>query len=161
MAKPFTSRKSWREKLESQDHFKIIEIPPRKTKRMGTGTMLIPKPKDVDAVIKKAKKGQLLTVTEIRSKLARDNKTDVTCPITTGIFVRIVAEAAEEALREGKKQVTPYWRVLKFDGSLHENFPGGVKAQSRRLKEEGHAITPAKGKKPPKVKDFESSLLRL
>ena len=161
MPPKFTSRKSWREKLETQDHSKIIEIPPRMTKRFGMGTMLIPKPLDVDALIRKTKKGMLITVSEIRSRLARDNNADVTCPITTGIFVRIAAEAAAEEMENGKKQVTPYWRVVKADGSLNEKFPGGSKGQSRRLKEEGHSIIPGKGKRPPAVKDFEKSLLRL
>ena len=161
MPQNFTSRKSWREKLETQDHSKIIEIPPRMTKRFGEGTMLIPKPLDVDALIRKTKKGMLITVSEIRSRLARDNDVDVTCPITTGIFVRIAAEAAAEDLTNGKKQVTPYWRVVKADGSLNDKFPGGAKGQSRRLKEEGHSIIPGKGKRPPAVKDFEKSLVRL
>lgn len=65
--------------------------------------MLIPKPLDVDALIRKAKKGKLITISEIRSRLARDNGVDTACPLTTGIFVRIVAEAAEEALRNGKR----------------------------------------------------------
>lgn len=161
MAKTFSSRKSWKEKLHNQDHSKIIEIPARMAKRFGSGTMLIPKPLDVDALIKKAGRGKLLTVSEIRSKLARDNKVDTTCPLTTGIFVRIAAEAAEEELREGKKRVTPYWRVIRDDGSLNEKFPGGVNAQAKRLKEEGHSISPGRGNRPPKLQDFEKSLTRL
>jgi len=129
-------------------------------KRFGSGTMFIAKPIEVDALIRMTKKGMLITVAEIRSKLARDHKTNTTCPLTTGIFVRIAAETAEEDAQNGKKRITPYWRVVRDDGSLNEKFPGGVKAQSRRLKEEGHSITPAKGKQPPKVKDFERSLLR-
>ncbi len=129
--------------------------------RFGKGKMLIPKPLDVDALIRKAGKGRLITVSEIRSKLARDNQADVACPLTTGIFIRIAAETAEEDMHNGKKQVTPYWRVIKDDGSLNDKFPGGAKAQSRRLKLEGHAISPAKGTKPPKVKGFEDALVRL
>ena len=161
MPQKLASRKSWREKLETQDHSKIVEIPSSMAKRLGTGTMLIPKPLDVDALIRKARKGKLITVSEIRSKLARDNGVDVTCPLTTGIFVRIAAEAADEDARNGRKQVTPYWRVIRDDGSLNEKFPGGAKAQSRRLKEEGHSIAPGEGNRPPRVRDFERSLARL
>ena len=161
MPRNFTTRKSWQEKLEKQDHSKIVQIPARMAGRFGEGTMLIPKPLDVDALIRKAKKGQLITVSEIRSRLARDNNADVTCPITTGIFVRIAAEAAEEELANGKKQVTPYWRVVRADGGLNEKFPGGIKEQSSRLRKEGHSISPCKGKRPPAVKDFEKSLVRL
>ncbi|MEK6286356.1 MAG: hypothetical protein AABO57_11495 [Acidobacteriota bacterium] len=161
MPRKFTSRKSWREKLERQDHSKIIEIPAAMSTRLGMGTMLIPKPRDVDALIRKTKKGKLVTASEIRSRLARDNKADVACPVTTGIFIRIAAEAAEEDRQNGRKQVTPYWRVIRDDGRLYEKFPGGVKAQSQRLKDEGHSIAPGKGKRPPRVKDFEKSLARL
>ena len=161
MAQSFSSRKSWKEKLHNQEHSKVVEIPARMAKRLGSGTMLIPKPLDVDALIRKIKKGKLVTVSEIRSRLARDNHVDITCPLTTGIFVRIVAEAADEDLRNGKNRVTPYWRVIRDDGSLNENFPGGAAAQARRLKEEGHSIPPSKGKRSPRLQNFEKRLIRL
>ena len=61
----------------------------------------------------------------------------------------------------GRKDITPYWRVIKNDGSLNEKFPGGVEAQARHLKEEGHIIEPGTGNKPPKVKDFGKYLVKL
>lgn len=161
MSDKFKSRTPWREKLENEDNSKIILVPPRMQKSLGSGTMLIPKPLDVDALIRKTKKGQLVTSAEIRSRLARDNRVDTVCPITTGIFVRISAEAAAEDLQNGKTRVTPYWRVVTLDGRLNEKFPGGAKEQARRLKAEGHSIERDKAKKPPKVKDFESSLVKL
>lgn len=99
--------------------------------------------------------------TSWREKLAQVFKVDVTCPITTGIFVRIAAEAAEEDLRKGKRRVTPYWRVVRDDGSLIDKFPGGVKAQRAHLMGEGFHIEPARGNKPPKVKTFEKFLVKL
>jgi hypothetical protein len=81
--------------------------------------------------------------------------------LTTGIFLRIAAEAAVEDLRGGKQDITPYWRVIKADGSLNEKFPGGTAAQAARLREEGHSIQPGAGKKPPRVEDFEKSLQTL
>jgi alkylated DNA nucleotide flippase Atl1 len=66
--------------------------------------------------------------------------------------------AAEEDLQIGKKRITPYWRVIKSNGSLNPKFPGGVKAQAARLKKEGHKIISGKGRKPPKVQNFEKSL---
>jgi len=123
--------------------------------------MLVPKPLDVDALIRRVRKGKLVTVTQIMKRLAKDFHADLTCPMTTGIFIRIAAEAAEEDLSKGKKQITPYWRVLKVNGSLNEKFPGGTKAQAARLKKEGHKILPGKGKNPPKVMDFEKSLQKL
>jgi len=154
-------RTSWREKLEKEQEPRIVDIPPKMVKRLGAGKMLIPRPLDVDALIRQVKRGELITQEQIREKLAKDFKVDVTCPITTGIFVGIAAKAAEEDLRDGKKQITPYWRVLKKDGSLNPKFPGGIEAQAASLKEEGHTIIEGKGKKPPKVKDFEKYLVKL
>jgi hypothetical protein len=59
MTRTLTSRTSWREKLERTNHSKIVEIPAAMSKRLGTGAMLIPKPLDVDALIRNTKKGKL------------------------------------------------------------------------------------------------------
>ena len=107
------------------------------------------------------KKGKLVTPTQLRECLAHAAGADRTCPLTTGIFLRIVAEAAEEKLRQGRKRVTPYWRVVKDDGSLNEKFPGGPAAQARHLREEGHEVVAGRGKKPPRVEGHETRLTTL
>lgn len=130
---------------------KLVAIPPRMQKRFGTGTMLVPSPGEVEAYIRAVRMGSITTVSQIRESLAGKHSADVTCPLTTGIFVRIAAEAAEEDAGNGKAKITPYWRVLKDDGSLNPKFPGGVKQQAERLREEGHRIVPGTGKRPPRV----------
>ena len=94
MANKFKSRTSWREKLEKKhpSHGKVVDIPPKMQKRFGKGTMLIPRPLDIDTLIRKVQKGKLVTVIQIRERLAKDAHTDSACPMTTGIFLRIVAE---------------------------------------------------------------------
>ena len=139
------ARKTWQEKLaDSKDLPKVVEITDKMSKRWGTGTLVIPAPREVD---------------EIRVVLARKHGATVGCPLTTGIFANIAARAAEEAAAEGRKDITPYWRTLKSSGELNEKYPGGVEAQAAHLGEEGHTIEPGKGKKPPKVKEFEESLV--
>jgi len=157
------TRKTWREKLEEEhpEHGKVVDIPPKMQNRFGTGKMLIPKPLDIDALINKVPKGKLATVAQIREKLAKDAHAHCSCPMATGIFLRIVSEVAEEDLRSGKKEVTPYWRVIKADGSLNEKFPGGAQSQAAHLKKEGHSIEPGKGRKLPRAKNFEKSLQEL
>lgn len=144
---PFTSRVPWREKLEKRQESKVVKVPPKMQARFGTGTMLIPRPLDVDALIRRARRGQLITPTQIREALARQHKADVTCPLTTGIFIRIAAEAAAEEARQGAVRVTPYWRVVADDGALNPKFPGGVAAQAAKLRAEGHTIVRI-GRKP-------------
>ena len=146
-------RKTWREKLEAKQERKIVDNPRKE------GTLLIPKPLDVDALMRKVEKGKLITLDQIRRRLAGEHGADDTCPLCAGIFLRIAAEAAEEDSSKGMSEITPYWRVLKGNGRLNEKFPGGVEAQAARLEEEGHTIEPGRGKKPPKVKGFEGSLV--
>lgn len=147
--------KSSREKLKREGLPRVVEDP------RGRGRLLIPNPLDVDALVRQIPRGKLATVDQIRERLARDFRADLTCPLTTGIFLRIAAEAAEEDANRGERDITPYWRVIKGDGSLNEKLPGGVEAQAARLREEGHSIEAGKGKRPPRVADLERSLQTL
>jgi hypothetical protein len=155
MKSKFSSRVPWREKLEKPQQPKLVKVPP-KMSRFGKGTMLIPTPKLVDELIRRIPKGKLVTVSELRRKLAADFAADVTCPLTTGIFVRIAAEAAEEDRANGRRRITPYWRVVKDDGGLNPKFPGGEHLQARWLRSEGLSIV-RKGERAV-VLDFEKCL---
>ena len=156
MKSAFRARTSWREKLEKPQEPKLVQVPP-KMSQFGKGSMLIPTPKLVDSLIRKVPRRKLVTVGEIRKELARDFAADVTCPLTTGIFIRIAAEASEEDRKNGAKRFTPYWRVVRDDGGLNPKFPGGVAGQTRCLRAEGFTVV-RKGKKPPVVKDFARRL---
>ena len=140
---------------------KVISVPAKFQKQMGGKRVLIPAPLILDKLVRKVRKGQLVTVGQLREHLAAQFDADSTCPMTMGIFLVIVAQAAEEDMQEGKKRVAPYWRVIKVDGSLNPKFPGGVNAQALRLKGEGHSILPGKGNRPPRVRDFEKALIDL
>ncbi len=130
-------------------------------KTFGKGTMPIPRPIDVDALMRVAKRGELVTQSQLRARLARDAGADHACPMTTGIFVRIAAEAAEEDARAGKKRITPYWRTIKDDGGLNEKFPGGAAAQAKRLRAEGLIVEPHRRRGRPMVRGFERNLIRV
>ena len=153
------TKKSWREKLaDSKGLPKTARIEGRMTKRWGTGTMVVPAPVEVDALMRRVPKGRLATINELRAALARQHGVNVACPLTTGIFSWIAAHAAEEAAHAGTKRITPYWRTLKAGGELNPKYPGGVPALSRRLQEEGHTIV-QKGRRFL-VADFEKRLVK-
>ena len=158
MTSGFKSKTPWQEKLQRPQEPKLVPVP-SKMVRFGKSKMLIPTPKLVDDIVRRVPKGKLVTVGEIRTKLARDHGADVACPLTTGIFVRIVAEAANEASQQGAKRVTPYWRIVRDNGELNPRFPGGVELQSRQLRDEGFAIV--RNGKTSTVKDFASQLISL
>lgn len=154
------AKKSWSEKLRDNKGLpKVVKIPGKLSKRWGRGTIVIPAPMEVNEIMKKVAKGKLITINEIRQIVAKSHKATIGCPITCGIFARIAAGAAEEESKKGKKDITPYWRTLKSDGSLNEKYPGGVKGQKKLLEKEGHKII-QKGKKYIIV-DYQKSLAKL
>ena len=134
-------KRSWQEKLaDSKDLPKVAEIDCTKSKRWGEGTFVIPAPLEVDAAMKKVRRGKLTTIDAIRKALAKKHGATITCPITTGIFAWIAAYAAEEAEMEGRTRITPYWRTLKSGGELNPKYPGGIHNLRRRLAAEGHRV---------------------
>lgn len=153
-------RKTWREKLaDDKDLPKVVKITGAMSRRWGTGTVVVPAPREVDAIMKRVRLGRLITINEIRTVIARKHGATLACPITTGIFAWIAAHAAEEASAAGAKLTTPYWRTLKTGGELNAKYPGGIDGVKQRLEEEGHRIV-AKGKRFF-VADYEHRLAML
>ncbi len=135
-------KKTWREKLDD-DHGlpRVVEIDERMSARWGEGTVVIPAPREIEELMRQVPAGKLTTIREIREALAARHGTTIACPITAGIFARIVAEAAAEEEREGRADATPYWRTLKSDGEVNPKYPGGCETQAKRLEVEGHVVT--------------------
>ena len=104
-------------------------------------------------------KGKLVTINMLREVLAKKHKATIGCPMTTGIFAWVAANAAEEQKQNGTKDITPYWRTLKKGGVLNPKYPGGVKGLTKHLEAEGHKVI-KKGKKYAVV-DYKKSLVEL
>ena len=150
-------RRSWQEKLaDSKDFPKVCKIDGAKSKRWGRGTFVIPAPLEVDALMKRVRKGKLTTIDQLRSSLAREHGATIACPITTGIFAWIAAHAADEARRGGKRRITPYWRTLKTGGEINPKYPGGAAGIKAMLEAEGHTVM-QKGRRFF-VEDYEQRL---
>jgi alkylated DNA nucleotide flippase Atl1 len=134
-------KKSWREKLANDQGLpKVGKVTGNMTKRWGTGTMVIPAPREVEALMRQVPKGRVVTINELRAALAKKHQADFAGPITTGIFSWIAAHAAAEAEAEGARRITPYWRTLKTGGEVNPKYPGGVDALAKRLRAEGHEV---------------------
>ncbi|MBC7113371.1 MAG: MGMT family protein [Candidatus Methanomethyliales bacterium] len=149
-------KKSWREKLQENKGLPRVErITEKMSKRWGKGTVVIPSPLEVYEMMAKVPEGKVVTINEIRSALARKHGATIGCPLTTGIFAWMAANAAEEEAGERMKKM-PYWRTLKSGGEINEKYPGGIERQKRLLEAEGHKIV-KKGKKYM-VANFTESL---
>lgn len=106
--------KSWTEKLQASRPPEIKPAPKAFADLREGDRMLISSPAQIDAFIRSIPPGQSLDMPGLRRALARANGADAACPLTTGIFLRIVAEAANEAYAQGAPPsgVTPVWRVI-------------------------------------------------
>jgi alkylated DNA nucleotide flippase Atl1 len=154
------TRKSWSEKLhDSKGLPQVQEITGKMSKRWGTGTVVIPAPVEVDEIMKKVPRGKVTTINEIRAALAKKHGATIGCPITTGIFAWIAANAADELKQKGENDITPYWRTLKVGGVINEKYPGGAEAQKKLLEKEGHRVV-QKGKNFV-VFDYEKALAKI
>jgi hypothetical protein len=158
-------KKSWIDKLSDKKDLPKVVICGKKDK-YGPGwglkagdTFVIPAPREVDEVMKAVRRVNLITMNEIRNVLAKKHKTTSACPITTGIFGWIAANAAEEEKSRGIKKITPYWRTLKTGGEINAKYPGGVDAQRKYLEAEGQRVV-EKGKKTV-VEDYEKYIMKL
>jgi hypothetical protein len=152
-------KKTWQEKLNDDKELpKIGRAMGKMSAKWGKGTMVVPAPREVDEIMGKVTRGKLVTINEIRARLARKHRVNFACPITTGIFAWIAAHAAQEASDGGRKRITPYWRTLKAGGELNPKYPGGIANLKSRLEAEGHAVV-KKGQRFF-VADFEKALMR-
>lgn len=153
-------KKSWSEKLrDSRDLPRVEKISDKMSKRWGTGSVVIPAPLEVDELMKRVPEGKVITIGEIRAALAKKHGATIGCPLTTGIFAWVAANAAGEDREKGVKNVTPYWRTLKTGGVINSKYPGGAELQRKLLERESHKIA-VKGKKFIVV-DYEKSLATL
>ncbi len=99
------NQSGFRKKLyDKKDFPKIKTIPKKLSKSWGKGKFVLPSPLEVNTLMKKVPKGKLTTINEIRRKLAKKHKTTTACPIVTGIFAWIAANAAEEDIKDGRKK---------------------------------------------------------
>ena len=101
-------------------------------------SMFVATPKIVDEFINKVPYGRFITMPELRADLAIEYDCDATCPVSTAIFLRVVAEAALEHLEQGAKtaDITPFWRVVAPGDKVSARLPIDQKWLEARRQEE-------------------------
>ena len=83
-------------------------------------------------------KGATRSIAEMREDFAKANKSKGTCPMTSSIFARIVAEAALEDLAAGRAvdQVAPFWRLIDETSPIAKKLSCGAPFINRMRREE-------------------------
>jgi hypothetical protein len=105
-------------------------------KRYGD-RLLLPTPLLVAETIALVPKGGTITLSQLRSALAQRFGADRTCPLMTGIFVKIVAGAVSDDLAQRRKPRWPVWRLVNDNGTLATTWPLDALYRATRLREEG------------------------
>lgn len=120
-------KKSWTEKL-SQAKEPITKRIDKAFAGMPAGCLMyISTPQEINTYVRNLRPGQLVFPKQLRAQLAQAHAADHTCPVTTGIFLRIVAEAALERLSETKNigDITPFWRAIDVNSPLAKKLSCG------------------------------------
>ena len=132
-------RKTWAEKMlpdkkaeVKRNDYDFADIP-------AGAKMLIATPLIVDAYVKEIPRGTFTDIKEMRKDLAAGHHAEYTCPVTTGIFLRIVAENAYEEFKKGKplNKITPFWRALSVKSPSAKKLTFGIKFLKDQQKKEG------------------------
>jgi hypothetical protein len=94
--------------------------------KAGT-SMLISSPGDIATYLAKIPRGETRTIARLRNELARKADAEAMCPVTTAIYLRVVAEVSLRDLEEGKRldEVIPFWRVVTPDSKVAQKLSCG------------------------------------
>jgi hypothetical protein len=111
--------KTWAEKMRTPPaHIAILEKPFGGVPQGAR--LLISSPTDIAAWLRALPTGEFHSITEMRQALASAAGADAACPVSTSIFLRIVAEAAWDDLAAGAAvdTIAPFWRVMEPDSAI-------------------------------------------
>ncbi len=132
-------RKTWQQKLHNGKPDKL-EIVDKKFADIPAGaTMYIGTPEIVEAYIRNIPRGTHTTLQQMRRDLAAEHHAQYCCPITAGIFLRIVAEAAYEEYEAGVavEKIAPFWRMIDDTSPVAKKLSFGMEFVHRQQQKEG------------------------
>lgn len=116
--------KTWVEKRDCDKSFQIKKTTKKFADIPEGSKMFIATPQIIDAYVKNIPFGMTTELGTLRNDLAIEYGAGKTCPVTTGIFSRIISEAAFEELNAGKSidDITPFWRIVNPKSKLAEKL---------------------------------------
>jgi hypothetical protein len=115
-------RKTWVQKLHNGREPEVVTLGRASGGVPAGSRMLVPTPLQVRDYIDAIPAGVTVSVQTLRADLARQFDADATCPLCTGMFLRIVAEAA---LEDAARPLTPFWRAIEPDSPTAKKLSCG------------------------------------
>lgn len=128
---------SWIEKREQNRTYQIKKLSKKFADIPEGSQMFIATPKIIEDYMHTIPPGYKVDMKTLRNDLALQFGADYTCPVTSGIYLRIVAEAACEELKQGKNpsDITPFWRAIDVHSKVASKLSCGISflAKQQRL----------------------------
>jgi len=133
------AKKTWKEKMLGTKTWKVEKTDKDFADMPAGSKMLVATPLIVEDYIRNIPIGKSTTLQQMRKDLAAEYNAEYTCPITSGIFLRIVAEAAYEELQKGKaiKSIAPFWRMIDEKSPTAKKLSFGTEFLKKERKKEG------------------------
>jgi len=131
--------KTWNEKMNNGKPWKVV-VTDKPFADIPEGvSMLVATPGIVADYIRNIPPGNTESLQQLRTDLAAEYNAEKCCPITSGIFLRIVAEAAWEDLKAGKPidEITPFWRMIDSKSPTAKKLTFGTDFVKELRKKEG------------------------
>lgn len=132
---------TWIAKLEKEGSPKVKHLDKRFVDIPEDSDMLVATPQIFEEYLKKSKPGITIPIKKMRDDLAKKFRADHTCPVTTGLFLRIVAEANYEKFAKGTPvtDLAPFWRAVEPNSSLAKKLSFPLDFVWEQRKKEGIA----------------------
>lgn len=133
------AKKTWKQKLHV-DKKPELEVLDKPYAGADVGDkLLIPTPIMVDQYVRNIPNGVHTSMQQMRADLAAEYGAAITCPLCSGIFLRIVAEAAYDELQEGKSidDIAPFWRMIDNKAPILKKLSFGTDFVIEQRKKEG------------------------
>jgi hypothetical protein len=109
------AEKTWGNRFSAKRYPKRVTLEADFAGIPAGSTLFVGTPQILQTYIHKIPVGETRTIRRLRRDIARANRCEAMCPVSTAIFLRILAEAAWDDLHAGKdvEEVTPFWRVIE------------------------------------------------
>lgn len=131
-------KKTWLDKLNEPKEPKIKQIDIDFADIPAGSTMFIATPQLINQYLNQTEPGRQIDIKTMRKDLAIEHNASHTCPVSTGIFLRIVAEANFEKLQQGESQdaITPFWRAIQPNSALAKKLTFGQDFLKEQIEKE-------------------------
>lgn len=133
----------WHKRFKNAKEPHVVTLPSDFAGVKAGMQMLISSPGEIANFVARIPQGEFRTIARLRSDLAHRANADAMCPVTTAIFLKVVAEVSLADLASGKQmsEVVPFWRIVAPTSKLAAKISCGRDGIEHLLRLDGYRIS--------------------